>query len=181
MRTGRLAPGLALALSLAACGGNAREAVFLNFDPLTTPRELTRGWSSFERTGAGDTYVWAQARAATITLRAGRPDDRIVRFRAWPFRYDGAPQQRVTVVLNDVTLGTFPLPDGPIVVETPSPAAAWKAGENVLTFEFAYAEAPKERIAGADDGRTLAAAFDWLEAVPVPADGAPSRPSSQRP
>ncbi|MDX9733222.1 MAG: hypothetical protein RBU36_03775 [Thermoanaerobaculia bacterium] len=176
MRVGRLAPGLTLALSLAACGGRAPEAVFLNFDPLGTPRELTRGWSAFERTGAGETYVWAQARTATITLRAGRPDDRIVRFRAWPFRYPGAPPQQVTVALNDVTLGTFPLPDGPSVVETPSPAAAWKDGWNVLTFDFAYAEAPRERIAGADDGRTLAAGFDWLEVLPVPADGVPARP-----
>jgi len=176
VRAVRLAPRLALALSLSACGGKAPEAMFLNFDPLSTPRELTRGWSSFERTGAGDTYVWAQARAASVTLRAGGPADRIIRFRAWPFRYEGAPPQRVTVVLNDVTLGTFPLPDGPTVVETPSPAAAWKRGKNVLTFDFAYAEAPKDRIAGADDGQTLAAGFDWLEVLPVPADGGVPRP-----
>lgn len=176
MRAVRLAPRLALALSLSACGGKAPEAMFLNFDPLSTPRELTRGWSSFERTGAGDTYVWAQARAASVTLRAGGPADRIIRFRAWPFRYEGAPPQRVTVVLNDVTLGTFPLPDGPTVVETPSPAAAWKDGKNVLTFDFAYAEAPKDRLAGANDGRTLAAGFDWLEVLPVPAEAGPPRP-----
>ena len=56
------------------------------------------------------------------------------------------------------------------------PAAAWKRGKNALTFDFAYAEAPKDRIAGADDGRTLAAGFDWLEVLPVPADGGEPRP-----
>jgi hypothetical protein len=50
------------------------------------------------------------------------------------------------------------------------PKASWKAGENELTLAFAYAESPKLRIPGANDGRTLAAAFDWLDVTPaVPA------------
>lgn len=167
---------LALALSAAACGRGGPEAGFLNFDPESTPGALTTGWSSFERTAAGDTFVWALARAAKVSVRLGRPADRLVRFRAWPFRYEGAPAQLVTVVLNDVTLGTFPLPDGPSVVSTPSPQAAWRDGENVLTFDFAFAEAPKDRVPGAADGRTLAAAFDWIEILPVPGAGGLPRP-----
>ena len=71
--------------------------------------------------------------------------------------------------MNDVRLETLPLDGGPQVRSVSSPGPAWKPGENVLTFEFAYAEAPKDRIPGAGDTRTLAAAFDWVEILPVPA------------
>ena len=167
----RAAPLLAVALAVAACGGGIRETRFLNLDPESSSGALTSGWSGFEKTEAGDTFVWAQSREAKAAVLATGAGDRLVRFRAWPFRWEGAPPQTVTVSVNDVRLETLTLEDGPRVYTASSPGPAWKPGANVLKLEFAYAEAPKDRTPGASDARTLAAAFDWIELVPVRVEG----------
>lgn len=158
---------LALALTLPGCARPAPQPRFLNFDPESSTGALTSGWSGFETTGEGDTFSWAQAREARATVVAGGAADRLVRFRTWPFRWEGAPPQSVTLAVNGVQLATWTLSDGARVYSAVSPAAAWREGTNVLSFSFAYAEAPKDRIPGADDTRTLAAAFDWVEIVPL--------------
>lgn len=162
----------ALALALPGCGRPAPQTRFLNFDPESSAGALTSGWSGFETTGEGDTFSWAQAREARATVVAGGAADRLVRFRTWPFRWEGAPPQTVTVAVNGVQLATWTLSDGARVYSADSPAAAWREGPNVLSFTFAYAEAPRDRIPGAADSRTLAAAFDWVEVVPVAAPAA---------
>lgn len=101
-----------------------------------------------------------------VVLAAG-PEDRLVRFRAWPFSWEGAPPQSVTLSVNGARVATLSLPGGAAVQGVVTPAAAWRDGENALAFEFAWAEAPKDRVPGAADARTLAAAFDWIEVVPV--------------
>lgn len=171
----RLAPLLALALAAAACGGGVEETRFVNFDAESSGGALARGWSGFEKTAETDTFAWAQARSAKVRILARAGGDRLVRFRAWPFRWEGAPPQKVTVSVNDVRLGTVTLHDGPRVYALVSPGPAWSSGDNTLTFEFAYAEAPRDRIPGAGDTRTLAAAFDWLEILPAGA-AVPGRP-----
>lgn len=105
-----------------------------------------------------------------MVLAAG-PGDRLVRFRAWPFSWEGAPPQSVTVSVNGARVATLPLPGGAAVQGVVTPAAAWAEGENALELEFAWAEAPRDRVPGAGDARTLAAAFDWLEVLPVPGGG----------
>ena len=162
---------LLLAAAATACGRPAPAARFLNFDAESSSGALGTGWSAFERTEAGDSFVWAEAREARVEILAGPPADRLVRFRAWPFWWEGAPPQAVTLAVNGVRLGTWPLSAGPRVYGTVAPEAAWREGANVLTFGFAWAEAPRDRIPGADDARTLAAAFDWVEVLP--AGGAP--------
>ncbi len=131
------------------------------------------GFSSWEGTNEGDTFVWAQSRTARLTLDVdpeGR--DLLVRFRAMPMRFPEAPPQTLTLFVNDAKTGSVTLEDGMRVHAVLTPGAAWRRGTNELRLEFAYAEAPKDRIPGGTDTRTLAAAFDWLEAVPV----SPSRP-----
>lgn len=176
----RAVPVLALALAGAACGRPAPGTSFFNFDAESTSGRLSSGWSSFEKTPAGDTFVWAQAREAALTVTAEGPADRLVRFRAWPLGWPGAPPQTATVWVNDVRLEAVRLEDGPRVYSVASPGPAWKSGANVLKFEFAWAEAPKDRLPGGGDTRTLAAAFDWLEILPAgeagPAPSAPRTP-----
>ena len=163
---------LVLALAAGACARPAPEPRFLNFDPESSAGALAGGWSGFETTDAGDTFAWAQAREARVVLLAPGAADRLVRFRAWPFGWEGAPPQTVAVSLNGARFASVTLSAGPAVYGAVSPAAAWKEGTNTLTFEFAWAEAPKDRVPGADDTRTLSAAFDWIEVVPVRAEGA---------
>ena len=100
---------LALALTGASCSRPAPETRFLSFDPESSSGALTSGWSGFEKTPAGDTFVWAQAREAVLTVSAGGPADRLIRFRAWPFWWAGEPPQTVTIWVNDVRLETVPL------------------------------------------------------------------------
>ncbi len=162
---------LALALAGAGCARPAPETRFLNFDPESSSGALTSGWSGFEKSAEGDTFVWAQAREATVTVLAGGPGDRLVRFRVWPFGWPGAPPQTVAVWVNDVRLEAMTVWEGPRVYSAASPGPAWKSGGNVLRFEFAWAEAPKDRVPDSGDSRTLAAAFDWIEILPVGAEG----------
>lgn len=161
--------GASLALWLSGCGAPPVETRFLNFDPESTPREaLPSGWSGFESGGPGDTFVWAQGRRAAVEVRAGKAGGRLVRFRCWPFRWEGAPPQTLTLSVNGSPVETVGLAGEPRVYSVATPAEAWRSGANVVTFEFAYAEAPKDRVEGQADARTLAAAFDWLEILPNP-------------
>lgn len=167
-------PGLALAALALAAGSCARpvpEPRFLNFDPESSAGALGSGWSGFEKTGAGDTFSWAQAREAEVRLVAPGAADRLVRFRAWPFEWEGAPPQTVSVSVNGTRFATVTLAKGPAVYGGIAPATLWKEGANTLGLEFGWAEAPKDRVPGADDTRTLSAAFDWIEVVPVRPEG----------
>ena len=176
----RVAPVLALALAGAACSRPAPETRFLNFDAESSSGALTSGWSGFEKSAAGDTFAWAQAREAAVTVSVGGPADRLIRFRLWPFVWPGAPPQTVTVWVNDVRLEAMTVWEGPRVYAASSPGPAWKSGGNVLRFEFAWAEAPKDRIPGGGDTRTLAAAFDWIEILPIGGESLPA-PAAPRP
>jgi hypothetical protein len=163
---GRAAAVLAAALVLASCRTPVEETRFLNFDPETSTGLLASGWSGYEKTAEGDSFVWAQARTATVRVSSRGDGDRLVRFRAWPYRYPGAPPQKVTLFVNDARVESSAMGDGPRVYAFLAPKAAFREGPNELRFELTYAEAPKDREAGAGDSRTLAAAFDWLELVP---------------
>jgi hypothetical protein len=160
-----------LALAAASCARPVPEPRFLNLDPESTAGALGPGWSGFEKTDRGDTFAWAQAREAEVRLVAPGAADRLVRFRAWPFEWEGAPPQTVSVSVNGTKFATVTLSPGPAVYSGVAPAAAWKEGANTLAFEFAWAEAPKDRVPAADDTRTLAAAFDWIEVLPVRPEG----------
>jgi hypothetical protein len=142
----------------------------LNFDPETTSGALGPGWDGFEKTESGDTFVWAHGREARLVVQSRADGDRLVRFRCWPFGFPGGPGQTLTLFLNDRKIDTIMLGGEPRVYSLPTPKAAWKRGVNELKFIFAYAESPKDHVPGADDQRTLSAAFDWLEILP-PAPG----------
>ncbi len=94
--------------------------------------------------------------------------DRVLRFRAWAFAYPDAPEQVVTLFVNGTRVDAAGLYREPRVTTFVVPKALWKKGGNEIRLAFTYAESPKDRIPGADDTRTLAAAFDWLEILSPP-------------
>jgi hypothetical protein len=157
-----LAAALSLACALSACRAPDETRSF-NFDPETTTGALGAGWDGFEKTELGDTFVWAHGKEAHLAVTSRADGDRLVRFRCWPFNFPGAPTQTLTLFVNDRKIDTLALGGEPRVYALAVPRAVWKKGTNELTFAFAYAESPKDRVAGATDGRTLSAAFDWLE------------------
>lgn len=159
-----------LAVLGTGCAPPIEETRFLNFDAESSAGALGAGWSGFERTPAGDTFAWAQAKSALVAIDSRADGDRLIRFRAWPYRYPGAPPQNVTLFLNDAKIESAVMPDGASVYTFIAPGSALKKGKNQIRVEFTYAEAPKDREA-AGDARTLAAAFDWIEVLPPrPAD-----------
>jgi hypothetical protein len=139
----------------------------LNFDAETSAGALTSGWSGFEKTDENDSFVWAQARTATVTVSSRAKGDQLLRFRCWPFRYTGAPAQVAAVFVNGSRIDSVTLADGARVYSFATPEALWKSGPNEIRFEFAYAEAPKDRVPGSSDQRALSVAFDWLEVLPA--------------
>ena len=159
------AVGLILALS--GCR-RIDETRFLNFDAETSAAGvLTSGWSGFEKTADNDSFVWAQARTSAVTVSSRAKGDQLVRFRCWPFRFPGSPAQTATVFVNGSRIDSVTLAEGARVYGFATPEALWKPGPNEIRFEFAYAEAPKDRVPGSSDSRTLSVAFDWLEVVPA--------------
>lgn len=142
------------------------ETRFLNFDVESTGSTgLGEGWSTFEGTRAGDTFAWCTQVRCTVNVLVITPDDRVIRFRAFPFRYPGAPPQRATVSINDKPVASVMIPDGENVFSFGAEKRFWRAGTNVLRFDLAYAEVPKEHVPGTDDGRRLSIAIDWLEII----------------
>ena len=169
---------LASALFLASCRKPVEETRIVGFDPESSTGLLVSGWSGWEQTAEGDSFVWAQARQARLRVDSRADGDRLVRFRAWPYRFPGAPPQTVTLFVNDARVESATLGDGPRVYAFIAPKAAFRPGANEVRLEFAYAEAPRDREPGGADARTLAAAFDWLELVPPrPGPGAETKKS----
>jgi hypothetical protein len=154
-----------LLVSLLAAGAcrSPEETRSLNFDPETTLGALGAGWDGFEKTELGDTFVWSHGREARLVVASRGDGDRLVRFRCWPFVFPGAPPQTITLFVNEKKTDTLTLGGEPRVYAVAVPRAFWKKGANEIRFAFAYAEAPKGRVSGSDDERTLSAAFDWLE------------------
>ncbi len=158
----------AVALTVAGCR-RVEETRFLNFDPETTSGRLVSGWSGWEKTTEGDTFVWAEAREATVKVQNAGGSDRVVRFRASSFAYPGSPEQTVTLFVNGTRVDAAGLYREAHVVSFVVPKALWKKGDNELKFEFLWTASPKDRIPGASDPRTLSASFDWIEILPPPA------------
>jgi hypothetical protein len=169
VKKGGLVLAALVALGASAACRRAVETRSLNFDPETSAGALGPGWDGFEKTESGDTFAWAHGKEARLVVQSRADGDQLVRFRCWPFVYPGGPGQTLTFSVNDRRFETLVLGGEPRVYAIQTPQAAWKRGANELTFTFAYAEAPKDRLPGATDERTLAAAFDWLEILPAPA------------
>jgi hypothetical protein len=150
-------------LLAAGCRPAAEETRFLNFDPESTAGALTSGWSGYEKTATGDTFVWCQGGEAKIKVTSLADGDRLLRIRAWAFVYPGAIPQTVTVFVNDTKVETLTMAGDPRVYTVAAPQLVWHRGTNDIRFVFAYAEAPKDRLPGSTDPRSLSACFDWLE------------------
>src|SRR6185503_11212523 len=123
------------------------------------------GWSSFEATRAGDTFAWCTRKSCVLRLLVHTPGDRIVRLRAFPFRYEGAPPQQASVTINGRHVVTLPLPGGENVFVFGAERSFWKRGANVLRFDMSYAEAPADLDPTTNDGRRLSVGLDWIEVI----------------
>ena len=119
---------------------------------------LGEGWHAAERDGAA-TYRWA-ASPATVRIPLDHAARLRVQVRLHSFAYAGAPPQTLRLSANGAECQVPVTPDWQ-TVECALDADAWRAGVNVLTLRFAYAQRPIDVGAGGDT-RPLAAAVDWV-------------------
>jgi hypothetical protein len=139
------------------------ETVRAVLEPARFGEVFRAGWGDLEAGAGGRPFVWSVARRAVVALASRADGDREVRFSAWPFAYPGAPPQTVTLRLNGTPLKTISMSPEKAAYSVIARREVWKKGFNELVFEFGYAESPRDRIAGSNDGRTLSAALDALE------------------
>jgi hypothetical protein len=139
------------------------ETVRLEFDRKTTKHALLVGWSGFERTGNGESYVWAVGHEASLILICCHPRKQQLSIRLWPYPGMKGEPQRIRGLLNGQELGVAELKSGPQIIRVATRGRHWRKGNNLLVLQFLHAIAPSEVQNESTDKRLLTAAFDWLE------------------
>jgi hypothetical protein len=119
------------------------------------------GWASAEGAGEG-AFRWAVATRATLAIPRWSARDRVIRFSALPMEHASLPPQTLRVSLNGAIVGAVVMSGGWREYAFDAPARVWRDGVNLLTFDFARANAPAALDPHASDRRTLAASFDWI-------------------
>ncbi len=124
-------------------------------------RFLIVGWPP-QQTLEGDSMwvhrTWAQVGFFQV---ADTPPTFVAKAR--PFAHLDAPQQRLTVLLNDVEIEAVDMPPPWTTYEIDLPAGVVRAGWNVIELRFAQSLRPADFDPESDDRRTLAAVFQRLE------------------
>lgn len=159
------APSRTTRQDLAELASGARvlsETAVLDFGARDVRPGLVSGWSGDETATDGTSFVWATGASSRLRLFVAEPRPLELSFRAWPFRFPGAPPQRLTLVLNGAPLSELTLGDSPAEYRLALPASLQIEGDNVLDVVYAYHHSPRESLPGASDPRSLSVGWDWL-------------------
>jgi choline-sulfatase len=119
---------------------------------------LVRGWGPDEVDG-GRRFVWSEGAESEMEVFLAAPRDLPVSFRGFSFHYDGAPEQRVTVLANGREAVEVPLAGGEKEYAVEIPKRMLQSGLNRLIFRYAWTRSPAE-VGGGGDRRRLAFAWD---------------------
>jgi len=123
---------------------------------------MVAGWSGFERTEEGLTFVWAVGTSSSVRLGPASRAPHTIELRAWAFDFPGAPPQDAVVFVNGCRVAELRLSPAPADYAIATPWSVWTDGTNVLSFAFSRADAPRDRVAGATDERPLSVGFDRI-------------------
>ncbi len=128
---------------------------------------LGSGWSYPERAPDGMTFRWATAARAEIALLAPpETGAQALRLRLLPFPSPDRPPQVV-----EITVGSHPPRRITLEAGWTEVTLAPMAGEpaaGLVTFDFDWLQSPKDLDDASQDPRTLAVAFDFVEAINLP-------------
>ncbi len=138
------------------------ESTFVDLGRPGSSRNLVTGWGGDEAKAEGTTYVWAVAKRAELDLLVFDTDATRLRFRAWPFLWEGARDQVVTVSVNGRTMGSTRLAPKPKEYSFRVPRGVLITGVNRVAFDFTWVEEARIHRNDSHDHRTLAAAFDFV-------------------
>jgi hypothetical protein len=149
-------------VELAAGALVSSETALLDFGARDSREHLVSGWSEDETATDGMSFVWATGASSRLRLFIAEPRPLELSFRAWPFRFPGAPPQRLTLELNGGPLSELTLLDSPSEYRVPLPAELQLEGDNTLDITCAYRHSPRETLPGASDPRRLSVGWDWI-------------------
>ena len=138
------------------------ESTFVDLGRPGSSRNLVTGWGGDEAKIEGTTYVWAVSQRAELDLLVFDTDATRLRFRAWPFLWEGARDQVVTVSVNGRTMGSTRLAPKPKEYSFRVPRGVLITGVNRVAFDFTWVEEARTHRNDSNDHRTLAAAFDFV-------------------
>ena len=125
---------------------------------------LIDGWSEPQGvTGTDLSFGWATSRHASLRLQLVDPESGWLHVRCQPFLSESGTAQAIVVAVDEVEVGSVELADGGFATHSfRLPDGAVKPEGTVISFSFAYAEAPPDNYPGAGDAPALAAAFDYV-------------------
>lgn len=140
------------------------EAADYDFDPATSREVLLDGWSTPEpATDERPWFTWATSQQAQLQLRVFDIERTWLHFRARPYSIGPTVVQTASVELNGIAVGNVNLRPGDFdSYALRLPPDALVTGDNVVTFNFAYATSPNSLTSSSEDLRTLAAAFSYV-------------------
>jgi O-antigen ligase len=124
---------------------------------------LAYGWYSDELSGDKKTaFAWSQGSISKLYLPLFPNQDYLLRLRLLPFAYDTAPEQIVTISINDKYLQSNPIINSWTWQEVlvPIPAVSLYSTVNILNLEYKYSVAPKNVLPNNTDSREIAIACD---------------------
>lgn len=145
-----------------------RDGSFVDVGSSVDRRRLLEGWSGPENDGQGTTFSWATGREASVSIDATGIESAILEVRCLPYGYEGAPPQIVSALVNGTPVGEAVLEAAWATYRFDIPDSLLSTGENTVTFRFAHAASPSDH--GGSDGRTLAAAFDFVRVLDARSD-----------
>ena len=121
----------------------ARLPLRLTFANGTIPRTMRSGWI---RGGpAGDEpLVWSDGLESLMTIALPARRDIQMDIEVSPFVFPDSPEQRVTILLDGITLGDHVLRPGRHRYSVTLPGSLLTGSTSTLAFRYAYAQAPRD-------------------------------------
>lgn len=137
------------------------ETRVIDFGTLSAEENLLQGWSGFEQ-NKSLSYIWSDGPASSVRIFLSYPRDTLLSIRCWPFGFQGAPQQTISIFVNGKFLESRTLTPEPNVYPIRLPARFLKKGDNLLKFQYGYSRQPLSVAPKSDDRRFLAVGWDYL-------------------
>lgn len=121
------------------------ETLRLDFGDWTATPYHGEGWSA-DGFVDGASANWAIASEALVFFPYQGQGDRKLIMHLTPFNYPNAPQQTLTLLVNEQPVGTLPLQPSWQIIETVLPADLLQPGLNRLQLRFSHLAIPREVI-----------------------------------
>ena len=150
-----------------------QESAFLELGAPAFRPHLLAGWSVDEQDADG-TYVWSVDGRSSLSFFAATKGDITLGLDCRPFTFDGAPEQTLSVAVNDQPLAELRMQHKLTRYRVEVPAGRVRSGWNQLDLTFGYHLRPRDLAGGSADERSLAARCYRLELEGLGAD-APAR------